>query len=128
MIFRTKLKMNKSELIDTIADNYGISKADAKKELDATISAITNELVAGNSVVLTGFCSFVVNVKSGILAGFLRKLIYFGKKPSKCIEESIMIALQELAETPKLERSFKLLQVKTQHLKQARHSVFCNVD
>jgi DNA-binding protein HU-beta len=52
--------MNKSELIDAIADNSGLSKADAKRALDATTSAITNALVAGDSVALTGFGSFVV--------------------------------------------------------------------
>jgi DNA-binding protein HU-beta len=52
--------MNKSELIDAIADNSGLSKADAKKALDATTTSITNALVAGDSVALTGFGSFVV--------------------------------------------------------------------
>lgn len=52
--------MNKSELIDAIADGANLSKADAKRALDATTAAITNALVAGDSVALTGFGSFVV--------------------------------------------------------------------
>ena len=52
--------MNKSELIDTIAAISGLSKADSKKALDATTTAITNALSSGDSVALTGFGSFVV--------------------------------------------------------------------
>ena len=52
--------MNKSELIDAIADKSGLSKADAKRALDATTESITGALVAGDSVALTGFGSFVV--------------------------------------------------------------------
>ncbi len=36
--------MNKSELIDAIAENGGLSKADAGKALDATIASVTNAL------------------------------------------------------------------------------------
>ena len=32
--------MNKTELISAIAENAGLSKADAKKALDATISSV----------------------------------------------------------------------------------------
>lgn len=52
--------MNKSELIDAIATISGLSKADSKKALDATTTAITNELSSGGNVALTGFGSFVV--------------------------------------------------------------------
>ena len=47
--------MNKTELIDSIAASAGISKADAKKALDATTEAIKNALVAGDKVQLVGF-------------------------------------------------------------------------
>jgi len=36
--------MNKSELIDAIAQKSGLSKVDSKKALDATLEAIANEL------------------------------------------------------------------------------------
>ena len=49
--------MNKTELIDSIAASAGISKADAKKALDATTEAIKNALVAGDNV---GFGTFAV--------------------------------------------------------------------
>ena len=52
--------MNKTELIDSIAASAGISKADAKKALDATTEAIKNALVAGDKVQLVGFGTFAV--------------------------------------------------------------------
>jgi DNA-binding protein HU-beta len=52
--------MNKSELIDSIADAAGISKADAGRALDATTSSIAKALKEGNSVSLVGFGTFTV--------------------------------------------------------------------
>ena len=45
-LISTKLfhQMNKTELINAIAENAGLNKADAKKALDATISAISEAL------------------------------------------------------------------------------------
>ena len=51
--------MNKTELIDNIAASAGISKADAKKALDATTEAIKNALVAGDKVQLVGFAVLI---------------------------------------------------------------------
>ncbi len=50
--------MNKTELIDKIAAGSGLTKADAKKALDATVEAIKNALVAGDTVALVGFGTF----------------------------------------------------------------------
>ena len=47
--------MNKTELIDKIAAGAGLTKADAKKALDATVEAIKDALVAGDKVQLVGF-------------------------------------------------------------------------
>ena len=52
--------MNKSELIDAIAANSGLSKADAGRALDGFTAAITNALVAGDSVSMVGFGTFSV--------------------------------------------------------------------
>jgi DNA-binding protein HU-beta len=52
--------MNKAELIDAIADSAKISKADANRALDATISSITRALKKGDGVTLVGFGSFSV--------------------------------------------------------------------
>ena len=50
--------MNKSDLVSAIADNSGLSKADAARALDATTSAISGALASGDSVAITGFGSF----------------------------------------------------------------------
>jgi DNA-binding protein HU-beta len=52
--------MNKSELIDAIAANSGLNKADAGRALDGFTAAITNALVAGESVSMVGFGTFSV--------------------------------------------------------------------
>ena len=56
--------MNKAELIDAIAGTAGLTKADAKKALDALISSTTNALKKGDRVALVGFGSFSVAKRS----------------------------------------------------------------
>ena len=56
--------MNKSDLVSAIADNSGLSKADAARALDATTSAITGALSKGDSVAITGFGSFLVRARA----------------------------------------------------------------
>ena len=53
--------MNKTELIEKIANSANLSKADAKKALDATVDAIKAALVEGDKVQLIGFGTFSVN-------------------------------------------------------------------
>ena len=57
--------MNKTELIDAIAAGAGLSKADSKKALDATVEAIKNALVNGDKVQLIGFGTFAVAERPG---------------------------------------------------------------
>ena len=52
--------MNKSELIDDIAESADISKAAAGRALDATVAAVTTSLKKGEMVTLVGFGSFYV--------------------------------------------------------------------
>lgn len=56
--------MNKSDLVSAIADNSGLSKADAARALEATTSAITGALANGDSVAITGFGSFLVRARA----------------------------------------------------------------
>jgi DNA-binding protein HU-beta len=56
--------MNKAELINAIAEEAGLSKADAKKALDATVKAVSEALVAGDKVSLVGFGTFSVSERS----------------------------------------------------------------
>ncbi len=53
--------MNKTELIDRIANSSGLGKTDAKKALEATLMAIKDALVAGDKVSLIGFGTFSVS-------------------------------------------------------------------
>lgn len=52
--------MNKSEMIDAIAESAGLTKAQAGKALDAAVDAVTKALKAGDEVTLVGFGSFYV--------------------------------------------------------------------
>ena len=52
--------MNKSELIDAIAESADLSKASAGRALDAMTSSITNALKGGDQVTLIGFGTFSV--------------------------------------------------------------------
>ena len=52
--------MNKSDLVSAIADESGLSKADAARALEATTSAISDALSSGGQVAITGFGSFLV--------------------------------------------------------------------
>ncbi len=52
--------MNKSELIDSIAERAGISKGVAARALDATLEAIVEALKQPDPVALMGFGTFSV--------------------------------------------------------------------
>ncbi|HFA6686419.1 TPA: HU family DNA-binding protein [Neisseria gonorrhoeae] len=56
--------MNKSELIEAIAQEADISKAAAQKALDATTNAVTNALKQGDTVALVGFGTFYVGERA----------------------------------------------------------------
>ena len=50
--------MNKTQLIDAVADGTGMSKAVAEKMLDVAIDTITRALKDGDSVTIVGFGTF----------------------------------------------------------------------
>ena len=52
--------MNKAQLIDAIAAKSELTKADAKKALDAFINSTSEALKKGDRVALVGFGSFAV--------------------------------------------------------------------
>ena len=56
--------MNKAELINAIAEKAGLSKADAKNALDATIEVISEAMVQNDKVALIGFGTFSVSEKA----------------------------------------------------------------
>ncbi len=56
--------MNKAELIDAMAAGANLSKADAKKALDAFVDATSGALKGGDRVALVGFGSFSVSTRA----------------------------------------------------------------
>ncbi len=56
--------MNKTELIDQIAETAEISKAAAGRALDAMIAAVKMTLKNGDSVTLVGFGTFAVGKRA----------------------------------------------------------------
>jgi DNA-binding protein HU-beta len=52
--------VNKSELIDAIAESADISKAAAGRAIDAVVESVTNALKGGDQVTLIGFGTFSV--------------------------------------------------------------------
>ena len=58
------LSVNKTELIEHIAQNADISKAAATRALESTISAVKATLKKGGSVSLVGFGTFAVGKRA----------------------------------------------------------------
>lgn len=56
--------MNKAQLIDAIASDANLTKADAKRALDAFVDTTTAALKKGDRVALVGFGSFSVSKRN----------------------------------------------------------------
>ncbi len=56
--------MNKSELVEAIANGSGVTKADASRVLDVFMATVTDVLKKGDQVVLPGFGSFSTGNRS----------------------------------------------------------------
>lgn len=56
--------MNKKELIAKLAEVMGSTKKDAEAALDAVTTVITDALVEGNDVKITGFGNFTVTERA----------------------------------------------------------------
>ena len=56
--------MNKTELVQAIAEKANLTKVDSKAALDATLDAITNALKKGDKVALIGFGTFSVSTRA----------------------------------------------------------------
>lgn len=78
--------MNKTELIEKIAEGSGLSKAACKKAIDAAIDAVRDALVAGDKVALVGFGTFSVAerpAREGINPATKEKIQIAAKKQVK---------------------------------------------
>lgn len=89
--------MNKTDLIDLIADKADISKASASRALEAALGGITDALRAGDQVSLLGFGTFAVkqraerqgrNPKTGELLSIAASRAA-GFKPGKALRDAI---------------------------------------
>ena len=56
--------MNKNELVSAVADEAGLSKADAGAAVDAVFSAIEGALKNGDEVRVVGFGTFAVTKRA----------------------------------------------------------------
>lgn len=56
--------MNKAQLIEAIATEAKMTKADAKRALEAVVGATTKALAKGERVALVGFGSFAVSKRA----------------------------------------------------------------
>ncbi len=50
--------MNKGDLIESVANQAGLTKADSARAVDAVLDAITESLTQGTKVTLPGFGTF----------------------------------------------------------------------
>ena len=79
--------MNKTEFINAVAEQSGLSKVDSKKAVEAFIQTISNEMKEGGKISLLGFGSFsttekaarkVVNPKTKVVIDIpARKVVKF---------------------------------------------------
>lgn len=56
--------MNKSELIEKMAQSADMTKADAERALNSLVATVTDELANGGDVSLVGFGTFKVNERA----------------------------------------------------------------
>lgn len=56
--------MNKSELIDSMAEKTGMSKADLNRALEAFVDSVGDVVAAGDTLSLVGFGTFSVRDRS----------------------------------------------------------------
>lgn len=52
--------MNKTELIDAVAENADLTKAESARAVEAVVAAVTKALKSGDAVTLVGFGTFQV--------------------------------------------------------------------
>ncbi len=78
--------MNKAELINAIAAESGLSRADSKKAVEAFVSSVTGALKGGEKVSLVGFGTFLVTERAertGINPSTKKPIVIPGKKVAK---------------------------------------------
>ena len=51
-------KVNRTQLIEAIADDMGVSKAQAERFLNSFVQTVMDHVIKGNDINITGFGSF----------------------------------------------------------------------
>lgn len=89
--------MNKSDLIDVVAEGAGLTKVQAKKAIDCYHESVAGALASGNRVEIVGFGSFSVtkreartgrNPKTGATLQIAAKNVA-KFKPGKALSDSL---------------------------------------
>ncbi len=62
-LYKTKI-MNKSELVNAIAEKSGLTKTDSKKALDAFLDSTMDALKKGDKVALVGFGTWAIKERA----------------------------------------------------------------
>ena len=84
--FNLQIIMNKTELVNAIANEAKLTKVQAKAALEATLGAVADALAKGDKVALIGFETFGVLEKSerqGINPATKQKITIAAKKVVK---------------------------------------------
>ena len=63
--------MNKSQLVDAVASDSGLTKADSSRAIESLLDTVTRTLKKGDEVSITGFGKFSV-VKERLVRGSTR--------------------------------------------------------
>jgi DNA-binding protein HU-beta len=53
--------MNKSQLVEAIAQDSGLSQADARRAVESFVTTVENTLKSGDEIAITGFGKFSVS-------------------------------------------------------------------
>ncbi len=78
--------MNKSEIIDVISSKTGLTKKDTDLVIQSFVEVVTNTLVKGEEVVLTGFGTFSITerqARTGVNPRTLEKIQIAATKTPK---------------------------------------------
>ena len=63
-IMRKRLQVNRTDLVNVVADSTALSKADAAKVVDAVLEVIKRRLKQGDSVRIMGFGTFTMATRN----------------------------------------------------------------
>jgi DNA-binding protein HU-beta len=57
-------KVTKKEIVDHVADNCDMTKADAERAIDSVVDMVSSHLVKGDDVAIAGFGAFTTSQRA----------------------------------------------------------------